>query len=213
MKLQQKTLELQALQWQMNPHFLFNTLTSISLRSMGYTGGPNDVTKMIDLLSRILDYSLESPQKEVLLKDEIQFTRYYLEIQSYRYPHRFHTKWDIEEKALTCKVMKLILQPIVENSISHGINSDSKKLSITIKCRLEQNFLILTVEDTGCGISRERLEEVLKLSEDPAILSDHIGLVNTFRRLKLFFGDSAEMRIESPFKNGTIVTLRIPAKQ
>ncbi len=214
LKLRQKTLELQALQWQMNPHFLFNTLTSISLRSMGYTGGPNDVTKMIDLLSRILDYSLESPQKEVLLKDEIQFTQYYLEIQSYRYPRRFRTKWDIEENTLTCKVMKLILQPIVENSISHGIDSGSKKkLSIRIKCRLEQNFLILTVEDTGCGISRERLEEVLKISEDPAILSDHIGLVNTYRRLKLFFGDSSEMQIESPLNNGTIVTLKIPAKQ
>ena len=213
LKLRHKTLELQALQSQMNPHFLFNTLTAISLRAIGYTGGPNDVTKMVDLLSRILDYSLEAPQKEVVLKNEVQFTKYYLEIQSYRYPNRFRTHWDVDNEALNCKVIKLLLQPLVENSIYHGVDPDSKKrLTLTVRGKKVDGVLRISIEDDGAGMSRERLAEVLRMIDEESS-ADHIGLVNTVRRLKLLFGDRASVDITSEKRKGTRVTFEIPSPE
>lgn len=213
LKLREKTLELQALQAQMNPHFLFNTLTAISLRAMGYTGGPNDVTKIVDLLSRILDYSLETQRKDVTFKDEVQFTRYYLEIQSFRYPGRFRTRWEVEREAMDCKVIKLLLQPLVENSVQHGVDPESKKtLSIVVRGERKDGFLLISIEDDGAGMTDERLAEVLKMIEE-APSADHIGLVNTVRRLRLLFGDQVGLEIRSVKGKGTTVALKIPSPE
>ncbi|GAB4366431.1 MAG: two-component system sensor histidine kinase YesM [Spirochaetales bacterium] len=210
LKLRHTTLELQALQSQMNPHFLFNTLTSISLRAMAFTGGPNDVTKMVDLLSRILSYSLESPGMDVRLKDEVQFTRYYLKIQAYRYPGRFQVRWEVQNDTLECKVVKLLLQPLAENSLYHGVGSGlNRMLHIHIRSWKQDGTLCITVEDDGVGMSKERLSELLKLIEGPSS-DDHIGLVNTVRRLKLAFGESVGIHIQSSPGKGMKVEFRIP---
>lgn len=210
LKLRHRALELQALQSQMNPHFLFNTLTAISLRAMGFTGGPNDVTKMVDLLSRILSYSLESPKNEVRLKDEVQFTKYYLKIQSYRYPNRFRVQWDLEKDSLNCKVIKLLLQPLVENCIYHGVGPGLKgMLHIQVRSRREGKELYISVEDDGVGMTAERLSEVLRMMEG-SFSDDHIGLVNTVRRLKLAFGKQVGVTIQSAEGEGTKIEFRIP---
>jgi len=210
LKLRQRALELQALQSQMNPHFLFNTLTAISLRAMGFTGGPNDVTRMVDLLSRILSYSLETPRNEVLLKDEVQFTRYYLKIQSYRYPNRFKVQWDVEKDTLHCKVIKLLLQPLVENCLYHGVGPGLKGLlHIQVQSWKEGKDLCVSVQDDGVGMTSERLSEILRMMEG-SFSDDHIGLVNTVRRLKLAFGEQVGVTIQSASGEGTRIDFRIP---
>ncbi len=214
LKVREQALELQALQAQINPHFLFNTLTSISLRAMAYTGGPNDVTYMVDRLSRILDYTLDSVHREVQLKDEVRFTRYYLEILSLRYPDRFRVRWDIDRELLACKVIKLLLQPLLENSINHGIGDDSnRRLHIRVEAKREGGFFHLTVRDDGRGMTGDRVSEVLQRIEDASIASEHIGLVNTVRRVRLMFGQRVEFHLESSPDQGTTVDLKIPIEK
>ncbi|MCX7787963.1 MAG: histidine kinase [Spirochaetes bacterium] len=211
LKVREQALEFQALQSQINPHFLFNTLTSISLRALSYTGGPNDVTYMVDRLSRILDYSLDSSQREVRLMDEVRFTRYYLEILSLRYPNRFQVHWDIDKELLGCKVIKLLLQPFLENSIHHGIGPNIKqKLHIRIEGKREGEFLRLKVMDDGVGMTRDRVFELLQRIKDGSIDSEHVGLANTIRRVQLMFGQGVEFHLESSPEQGTIIDLKIP---
>ena len=203
--------ELMALQAQINPHFLFNTLQTIHLRALSLGGRTNDVSDMIENLSLVLRYSMENPGAKVTLEEEISYTKSYLAIQSIRYKEKLSVEWDCDELALPAFAPKLILQPLLENCIHHGINDDVASINIRIVIKQMPDAVTLTIADNGAGMSSSRLDEIrtkLSLAEGEF---DHIGLLNTNRRLRLMFGDAYSLKIASVPGCGTTVVIELPA--
>jgi len=210
-----RTIELMALQSQMNPHFLFNTLETINWKVLGFTGKPNEANDMITNLSDVLQYSLRGDQREVYLKEEIESTKSYIAIQKVRYRDKFEVQWDYKDELLECGVMKLLLQPLLENAIYHGIKpmKGSARIFITI-CGTEENMEV-QVRDTGKGISPEKLEEIrtsFTEEREEKDLSYHIGLYNTNKRLKLLYGENYGLSIHSVQGEGTRVLASLPRR-
>lgn len=212
-KYQLQTAELLALQNQINPHFLSNTLTIIYWRAMALTGQPNKVTKMVETLTDILHFSIRMKQHTVTLKEEIHHTQNYIEIIKIRSDHPFSIIWDIEEKLLDKQVLKFMLQPIIENSLSHGIDHQAnQKLIIKIKIQAIKNHVHVTVLDNGKGIQRENLHQLRRAINTEALSSKHIGLANINKRLDLIFNSRYTLRILSKEGWGTSITIVHPLK-
>ncbi|WP_289142685.1 sensor histidine kinase [uncultured Brevibacillus sp.] len=209
-KYKMKAMEFSALQSQLNPHFLFNTLGTIYWKAASLTGGLNSVNKMIENLSDILRFSLNGENKLVTLQDEITYTISYIDIQKVRYKDTFDVIWKIEDNIQQYKVMKLFLQPLIENSLYHGIKEKNSFGSIKIKMKVVQSFLHISVTDNGNGMTRERLRVVRDNLNASIEQTNHIGLLNTHRRLKLTFGEQYGLLICSKFRWGTSVHLTIP---
>ena len=213
-KYHMRTLELLALQSQLNPHFLFNTIETIYWKVMALSGKPNEATQMIENISDILHYSLDSDDEMATLSKEIGITKSYLDIQSVRYKNQFNTVWDYSPEIKNIRVVKLLLQPLVENSIYHGIKPKDGYSLIRVKIRLIEGIVIITVTDTGIGMSRQHLSKVkdmLKTGEQES--SEHIGLYNTNKRIKLTYGEQYGLHIRSKKNLGTAIIISIPAMQ
>lgn len=208
-----KAIEMMALQSQINPHFLFNTLKTIFWKSIGLTGDQNEVSRMIEHLSGILHYSLGSPEKEVPLAEEIRNTQSYIEIQKTRYKDKFSVIWQYDDAITQYKVMKLMLQPFVENSIYHGIKEKEGSSYIKIKINLFNPTLRITIIDTGLGVDGETLEKIRRKLSEEEEYSEHIGLFNTNKRLKLMYGDDYGIEMKSKLGLGTVVYINIPIKK
>ncbi len=208
-----KTLELIALQAQINPHFLFNTLETIRMKSFQLTGGSNDVSMLIENLSDIMRYSLSDPNESVLMEQEIAYSKAYLQIQNFRYKDRFHVIWEYDEDVLQIPVIKLLIQPLLENAIHHGIGPSDKEALIKIKCFQRNGRIYLHIIDTGIGMTKEQLHtlKVRIFSEETSY--SHIGLTNTWKRLSLIHGDQASIHIRSKYGSGTSITLIFPCIQ
>lgn len=205
-----ENMELIALQSQINPHFLYNTLHTIYWEVIKATGCNSKPIKMIEDLSSILDYSLTTPCNKVSIGDEIRYTKTYLDIQMTRYIDKFDVIWVYKENVEPISTIKLLIQPLVENCIYHGINNKEGKGKIKIKLSLKDYLLTLTIIDNGIGIDSENLKGI----KDKLVLegehSNHIGLFNTNKRLKLTYGDNYGLRINSKSGLGTVVYIRIP---
>ncbi len=216
-KYRQKTLELMALQSQMNPHFLFNTLETINWKVIQLTKKPGQINDMIGSLSRILKYSLAPPSELETLENEIRHARDYLEIQKIRYRNKFSTTWDYDEGLGDRKVIRFILQPLLENAIYHGIKEAGGRRHIVVAGREEDGRLILSVTDDGLGIPAEKLQEIrarLEEGEDGGeTVMGTIGLFNTHKRIKLAFGEEYGLRIKSAREEGTCVEAVLPSRR
>ncbi len=207
-KVEAKMLELSALRTQINPHFLFNTLQSIYWMSFDRLGGPNDVSAMIENMTDILQYSLDSSDDLVPLSLEIKNTKAYIALQHMRYQQRFQVAWEVDEAANPYYTLKLLLQPLIENAIQHGIDWNSQApLHIRIAVRLKEKHIEIAVEDDGQGIPPDKL---LALRQQMESQSDdgHIGLANCYRRLSLTFGPEYGLDLIS--ENGLKVLIRMP---
>jgi two-component system sensor histidine kinase YesM len=202
--------EMMARQSQMNPHFLFNTLQTIQMKALSLGKGPNEVSYMIEHLSSILRYSLHDPSRFVRLEEEIAQAKSYIAIQSIRYKDAIKVTWKYDASILNFGTLRLLFQPLLENSIVHGIKEQEIPGEILIVVEEEQDYLSVTVADTGAGIPEETLK---KIREDLAKQEDrfeHIGLYNTDRRIKLAFGDAYGISIDSETGYGTIVQIKLP---
>ncbi len=209
----QKTLELLALQAQINPHFLYNTLETIYWKVFQFTGYPNQANKILENLSDILKYSLHQPREKVKIAEEVSYTKSYLEIQKIRYKDEFDVLWQYSEDIMDEQIIKLILQPLVENAIYYGIKEKKGKCVIKIKLRFVNNMIKVSIIDNGIGMLKEQLREVQKRLEDPeAINSLKIGLSNTNKRLILMYGNKSRINIRSKWGVGTVVFFYIPLK-
>lgn len=208
-------LELQALQHQINPHFLFNTLNTIYWKAVRLTSGPNICSSMISSLSEILSYSLTDAQKKVPLRMELEYLEHYTDIQQIRYDHKFEVVWDIDEDALDLPILKMTLQPLVENSIYHGIKEKEESGLIKIRVYCRPGRVIIRILDNGAGIPEERLAEIKRqlASSNTGKPEAHIGLFNTNRRLILAYGEPSAIRIYSLRDIGTIVSFTIPSNE
>ncbi len=204
-------LELSALQYQMNPHFLSNTLQAIDFEVMRLKRGPSKANQMIEQLSNFLQYSLRSPNRDVAVVEEIEATQIYIELMKGRYPKRFEVEWKIDHQVLGIPIPKLILQPIVENSINHSIHRVETPVRLRIGMVLEQQTLIIVISDNGAGVAPERLAEIEEsLSHFEGFSEKHIGLQNVYRRLQLRFDMLCQIQLASTLNEGFSVTLRIP---
>lgn len=209
-KYQMESLEFRALQSQINPHFLNNTLHAIYWEAFKLTKSPNSATMMLEDLAEILEYAFGDPRESVTVQEEVTYTKNYLKILNYRYQGKFQTLWQVRPDTLALPIKKLILQPLVENSIYHGIKEQSGQGCIKIKSYIRSGNLWLTVIDNGVGMDKETLK---KTREDLLFQGErgqHIGLNNTYRRLLLLYGEDCSFIIRSKQGLGTVVTVKIP---
>lgn len=187
--------QLHALRTQIQPHFLFNTLNAISALALAE---PLQARKMIARLSNLLRLTLEEQHVQLLpLSRELEFVRHYLEIQRARFRDRLETHFDVADEALGAEVPCMILQPLVENALHHGLLAKISRGSLRILARREGPHLRLSVEDDGLGLPADGIVE-------------GVGLGNTRARLEKLFGGAASLQIRALEGGGTRVDLRVP---
>jgi len=200
--------ELKALQAQINPHFLYNTLDSIVWmnENKDYAG----VTTMVVALSQFFRISISRGKELIPVSDEIEHIKSYLTIQKIRYKNKFTFNIDAQPEALGYKTLKLILQPIVENAIYHGVEQLYDEGIINIRVSVEGETVLFQVIDNGYGIKPDILKNILNRKDGSK--SDHggVGLKNVNERIKLFFGELYGIEIFSTLDVGTTVNIRIP---
>ncbi len=208
-ELKQKTAQLYALQAQINPHFLYNSLESIRMRALSY--GSRDVANMAYILSTLFRQSLK-PDLIVSISNEIENCKLYLEMTKLRYPDKINISFEIADDALACGIIRHILQPVIENSVNHGIDINKSVNHISVSVSRRNSQLVLQVMDNGKGIEADRLEMIQTgLYAEHTADSAKIGIFNVNRRIKMIFGGEYGLEIESKPLAGTVTTIRIPA--
>lgn len=200
-----------ALITQINPHFLFNTISTIKLLSMKLTDGENDVSFMISLLSDILMYSMNTKEKIVPLNDEITITKKYLQILDLRYKGRFNVIWDIDDKINKSQIVKLALQPIIENAVEYDLKNIKTNGIIHIKGYLEDNIVNIDITDNGIGMEHEKIKELNEnMTHDYIKENKHLGLENVNQRIRLVFGEEYGLTLSPSPSGGLRVNFRFP---
>jgi len=200
----------QILESQFNPHFLFNTLESI--RYM-IKFGPGEAEKMLVSLSRMLRYSIQNGKDVVTVKEEMDFISRYLQVMLYRYGDRLKYSIDLEAGSRGASIPRMILQPIVENSIKYGFGEDRDCLEIRISTRIQEGVLSVIISDDGVGIRPKLLEELRANLDQGQNQTDHIGIYNVHKRIRLVYGSRYGVDIDSIMEKGTVVTLRVPREE
>jgi two-component system sensor histidine kinase YesM len=197
-----------ALQNQINPHFLYNTLDSIV--ALSENNRNKDVENAIIALSKFFRMSISNSMNLVELKDEIEHVRNYLLIQQIRYQNTFVFDFEIDDDVLHHKVIKLSLQPLVENAILHGIQPEESFSTIMIKAYASNGFLYIEVFNEGYGISQERIQEIHAMFASSDQSTSSMGLKNVYQRLKLYYGNEADLILESEMDEYTKVIMKMP---
>jgi hypothetical protein len=203
--------ELAALQSQINPHFLYNTLESITW--MIESGKNQDAVFMISELAKLFRISLSRGKTIISIKDELQHCRNYMNIQKYRYKERFETEYDISEEIYSFCTVKLILQPILENAIYYGVGDMDKDEDprIVVKGWKQEQDIYIAVSDNGIGMRREDVENILTGNQKAIKHGSGVGLINVHTRIRLMFGKKYGLIVESEPDEGTTVTIHLPA--
>ena len=197
--------ELRALQAQINPHFLYNTLDSISW--MCEQGKNAEAVEMVNALARLFRISISRGHELIPIRSELQHAESYLQIQAHRYKNQFEYRFDVDEDCLDYLCNKITLQPIIENAIYHGINGLVDDGLITVSVKSEGDDVLFTVEDNGSGMTEEQIKAVMNKEQ-----SDRagIGVKNVDDRLKIYFGSAYGITIDSAPDEGTRVRIRMP---
>lgn len=210
----QAEAEYQALQMQMTPHFLYNSLDSINC--LAEIKNESEISSMIRGLAQIFQYNMEFDKGQVTLLDEIRHVKNYCMLQAVNYQDRFMIDYEIPEELWNQKVVKFMLQPLVENAISHGMREKRNGGSIQISAQQTEQMLEISVVDNGAGMTRQE-EECLRKelsdgfrSGDQESGNSHIALNNVNKRLKYQYGKKAGIVFKTKEGEGTIVTVQIP---
>lgn len=198
-------LSLNLLQQQINPHFLYNTLDNIC--SLAELDEKEILIQLVMNLSAFYRFSLSNGKMHVTLERELEISRAYLEILQVRYYGKFSYTITCPEELKTCSCIKLLLQPIIENSIYHGIKELGVHGQIDILCENCGDYIVITISDNGHGISEEIIERIWK--ED----NDHFGIKNIHQRIQLYYGTDYGLQIFSPPQGGCCTILTIPKKE
>jgi two-component system sensor histidine kinase YesM len=215
LELEKKEAELSALQSQINPHFLYNTLECI--RSIGIYHNIDEIQHISTSMAKIFRYAIKS-QEQVTIRDEIECIEDYLRIMNIRFMDKFELILHIDESLHTLTINKMVLQPIVENAIYHGLENIIGKGTITINATVDEKSqqLTLEVKDNGKGMELEQLtqlQEKLSSNTTSTITKEtqrSVGIINIHNRLKLNYGDEFGINIDSKLGEGTSIYLQIP---
>ncbi|NGZ78021.1 sensor histidine kinase [Saccharibacillus sp. VR-M41] len=212
-EIRQKNAELALLQSQINPHFLYNTLESIRMKA--YSLGAQDVGKMIYSLS-VMFRSLVKKSTVVSVSEEIEICSMYLDLFRIRYEGRLTADIEVGEAAQNCRIVKLLVQPVVENYIVHGFRPLDADNRIAVRAKAEKRRLTIIVEDNGTGIPPERLAEIRLMLDGgaPAPDKEHrsIGLINVHERIRMNYGEAYGLTVDSEEGQGTTVRMVLPAE-
>ncbi|UFT98573.1 sensor histidine kinase [Radiobacillus kanasensis] len=206
-----KELELKHLQNQINPHFLFNTLNTIS--KLAYLENAKSTSNLIDSVATLLRYSLGDLKKSISLKDELQVIEEYLSIQKTRFLERIQYKMDIQSEHLDIPIPRLTIQPIVENAFIHGIEAKEDGGKILIRIYDQDEYTMVEIEDDGIGMDEKTILRLLDTTADSEEHIGHstgIGMTNVIRRLQLFYQTEHVLEIDSEVDRGTIIRLVLP---
>lgn len=198
--------ELKALQAQINPHFLYNTLDSIQW--MCEEEKTEDAITMVGALAQLFRISISKGYELIPIEKEIQHAKNYLVIQSYRYKDQFTYHFDIDEEVLPYLCNKITIQPIIENALYHGISRMVDEGEISITVRKTGDDIIMKIKDNGIGMSEEQVENILKKERTD---SKGIGVKNVNDRIKIYFGEDYGIVVQSELDVGTMITIKIPA--
>lgn len=207
----EKELEFQALQAQINPHFLYNTMDIINW--MAYEHKETEICNMVQSVSRLMRLSISHKAGNLTLEQEISYIRDYLYIQKVRYGERLEVLYQIHEEVNKQVIPKFTIQPLVENSIVHGLEGSDGKCLVLISARRCGETVEILVKDTGRGIDDERMRELRDSQEIKTSSSSphaHIGLYAVDQRIKYLFGVQYGLTIQSRQGEGTAITIRIP---
>ena len=209
---QLRRMEIGALQEQINPHFLYNTLDSI-VRVME-TGRTPEAIEMVQALAKLFRLSINNGDYFLTVEQEMDYARNYLTIQQVRYKKRFKYELYMDESIKDLPCPKIILQPLIENSLKHGM-SDMPGCTLIVRARQEGYNIVLSVEDDGLGIPPEKLKKLQEMLRDDSNIMVKksrygIGLRNTNRRIKLLYGSDYGLTIESEVEERTCVTITFP---
>lgn len=200
--------ELDALQSQINPHFLYNTLDIIVW--MIENERQQDAAKVVTALARFFRISLSKGKHIISIADEIEHVRNYLTIQQLRYKNKFEYDIEITEEAKSFATIKLIIQPLVENAIYHGMVYMDGDGLIRVQAYVEESEVYITVSDNGLGMTKERINQLLKGEIQSSKRGSGIGVSNVNERIKLYFGEAYGIQIESEPDEGTKMIVHLP---
>ena len=202
-KLKTKEYQLNALRAQINPHFLYNTLSLISARAI--IAEQTEISETVQLLTLFYRTSLNNGQDITTIRNELENIKAYISIQLILTNHSFLAEYHLEEEFLELSIPCLILQPIVENAIEHGLRSSRRQpRRLTIDLSSEKDFCCIRVCDNGCGIPTDKIQGLFSCE------TTHIGIKNVNERLKLSYGNNLGLLINSEEGCGTEVIIRIP---
>ncbi|HEU5101143.1 MAG TPA: sensor histidine kinase, partial [Roseiflexaceae bacterium] len=211
-----KKAELRALQAQINPHFLYNTLDTIIW--MAEARRVDQVVELVRVLSRFFRITLSKGKDWITVREEIEHVESYLAIQKMRYRDILDYQIDVPDDLRDGQMLKLTLQPLVENALYHGIKNKRKGGAIVVRSRqLDGNLLEIQVEDNGIGMTQEQLAQIRALldaeSGGAVVAESGYGINNVNQRIKLYFGQEYGLAIESEYLRGTRVSLVIPLQR
>lgn len=203
----QKKYEMKALQNQINPHFLYNTLSLINWKAI--ENGNKDISEITLALSHFYRTSLNKGKNVLPIADEIKNVKSYIAVQLFMHDYEFDVEYDIDEEIMQYESLNLILQPIVENAIEHGIEvmEEDKRGLITIKGWIEGSDILISVTDNGVGMDEEKAASIITQH------SKGYGMRNVNDRIHLFYGENYGLSVYSEINKGTTITARIPIKR
>ncbi|QHW35000.1 sensor histidine kinase [Paenibacillus rhizovicinus] len=219
METKKKEAELHALQSQINPHFMYNTLESI--RMAAELNDDTIAADMLAILGKLLRYSISDLNEKVTLGSEFNHIRYYVELLNYRYPDRFELTIDVPESLESYELLKLVLQPIVENTIYHGMDDNKPRMVITASARETEHAVFIRLTDDGIGMDEDTLDRLQQSiigvnaregTNYAPFKRSGVGLRNVNERIRLHYGANFGLTVASEPGVGTQVTLKLPAR-
>lgn len=205
-----KEAELEALQYQITPHFMYNTLNSIKCYALIH--GQKEIATVIEDFVELLQTCIRKKGAFLTVTEEVQILENYIHLQEFRNGEAYQTEYKIEREAEQCKIPRLLLQPLVENAIIHGLDIKKQKKRLLIEAYTSGSRLYLEVKDNGRGMSEEQIEELLKKKEKKTKGLTAVGIQNIQDRLKLYYGKQAKLSLESDEK-GTIARIYLPVNR
>jgi len=207
-----KNNQLKMLQAQINPHFINNSLQSIG--SLALEHHAPKVYSLISTLGQMMHYSMDMEETVVPLAKEIEYVNYYLLLQKQRFDDKLQVDFKLQDETLPLLMPKMIVQPIVENFFKHGYHTSDEIGSLKLTTVIEDETVLLIVEDNGSGIPEERLQRLRRemANSDYSIVErgESIGLINVLTRLRLYYGDRANLSLNNLEPHGLQVVLRFP---
>lgn len=203
-----KNAELEALQYQITPHFMYNTLNSIKYAAL--LRGEEEIGGLIEDFTELLQASINKKGRFVTVADEVHFAQNYMNLQRMRYEEEIVVDYQVQEEAFACFVPRLVLQPLVENAILHGLDLKAGKNRIVIGGKVEEGRLCLWVEDNGRGMSEAQIEQLLQENHKKEKGLSGIGVSNVKERMQLYYGEAGKVTCVSS-EAGTKVCMCLPA--
>ena len=203
----QQDAHIVALEAQINPHFLYNTLDTINW--MAIEKEEFDISNAINALATILRYAIAKSNALVTVREEIEWLKKYIFLQQFRLKDAVSCELDVDPDIMDASIHKLLMQPFIENAIIHGFEDSTENATLWISLKNEDNHIVIRIKDNGKGMSPEMVDQINK-GVIEAKDRTHIGMGNVITRMKMYYADDASVRVESTMDVGTIVTLKVP---